>query len=283
MNSPHIQFADAQTDRELMRFVEKFGPVVVCSSRTEDREFPISVDVPGLEKVEIPGTRTILVARQNLDELRTERRAYRAALSLVAELKQGKKADLSRVREYVSVIADSVSNWPEQWERERKIRTGGQGFLVQPAWVFRQEDLKQVEWNKYHVFLERSDNPMRRALTIDPIAAAHDIICQLVNAYFLRVYLWGDAPVEAPDTDLAGGIRPILYYILRREYLRETRSVGICRNTDCRQLFEVERSGQEYCGDHCSRLQRQREYWERNGKRLRAKRHKRQESSRQDR
>src|SRR5205814_3356516 len=78
-------------------------------------------------------------------------------------------------------------------------------------------------------------------------------------------------PVEAPDTDLTCGIRPVLYYILRREYL-QAGGIAICRNTECRELFEIERFGQEFCGDLCSRLHRQREYWKKSGKQLRQRR-----------
>src|SRR5205823_2547734 len=36
--SPHIQFANAASDRRLVKFVQEFGPVVVCSLHTEERE-----------------------------------------------------------------------------------------------------------------------------------------------------------------------------------------------------------------------------------------------------
>jgi hypothetical protein len=81
-----------------------------------------------------------------------------------------------------------------------------------------------------------------------------------------------NTPVEAPGWDLTcSGIRPVLYYILRREYLHAS-GIGICRNIECRDLFDIQRSGQEFCGDACSRLQRQREYWQRAGKKLRKRR-----------
>src|SRR5437868_1832076 len=32
-NSPHIQFANANDDEQLIRFVQQFGPVVACSMR----------------------------------------------------------------------------------------------------------------------------------------------------------------------------------------------------------------------------------------------------------
>jgi hypothetical protein len=109
-----------------------------------------------------------------------------------------------------------------------------------------------------------------------PIDAGHYSICELVNAFSSLVYPWGKTPIEAPHWDLTCGIRPVLYYILRREYLLKARSIGICRNTDCRQLFEIERFGQEFCSEECSRLLRQREYWKKRGKTLRKRRSKRE-------
>src|ERR1700686_3687615 len=47
-NSPHIQFANAETDQELIKFVQSFGPIVVSSLRTEERPTPQVIDVPGI-------------------------------------------------------------------------------------------------------------------------------------------------------------------------------------------------------------------------------------------
>src|SRR5271165_5687145 len=57
-NSPHIRFANADTDQKLIRFVERFGPVAVDSLR---RDEPLA-----------------FVARQDMAELRKERQLYRA-------------------------------------------------------------------------------------------------------------------------------------------------------------------------------------------------------------
>lgn len=270
--SPHIQFANAETDEELIKFVRRFGPVVVSSSRTEERPTPHVIDVPGVEHFEYSSNRTVLVAHQVLEELRRERRAYRVALSLVSELQREKYADTHRIAENVSEILQNISKWPDQWERERQLRASGQGYLSQPAWLFRQDNLEHLEQYEYWASREKTDDPLREALAIDPIAAGHYSICELVNAFSSSVYPWGNTPIEAPNWDLTGGIRPVLYYILRREYLLKARSIGICRNTDCRHLFEIERFGQEFCSDECSRLQRQRDYWKKRGKKLRKRR-----------
>jgi hypothetical protein len=264
--SPHIRFANACSDRLLVKFVQEYGPVVACSLHDEERE--ISSDGPDGFR----DTLTVLVARQSLPELRRERVAYSSALALVSELQRGKQANISVIRQRVSDIIETVSLWPEQWEREQQMRASGQGYADQPTWRFQQDELRKIRlWGSY-VNREPSGDPIRDVLVgIDPIRAAHNVVCELVNAFSPHVYLWGNAPAEAPDTDLTCGIRPVLYYILRREYLKGS-GISICRNTECRELFEIERFGQEFCGDVCSRLHRQREYWKTAGKKLRKRR-----------
>lgn len=272
-NSPHIQFANADSDQKLVKFVQRFGPVVVSSLHTEERETPPN------GPFSFQSSETILVARQSLAELRSEHLAYRAALALVSELRRGKHSEIDILRRCVVETVENVSMWPQQWERERQLRAGGQGFAPEPQWLFRQGNLGYLDTYMYYATRERSLNPLGEtfaevvgeALLMSPTRASHNVICELVNAFGPIVYLWGDAPVEAPHWDLTCGIRPILYYILRREYLQGG-GIGICRNTECRDLFEIERFGQEFCGDVCSRLQRQREYWQNRGKKMRKQR-----------
>jgi hypothetical protein len=281
-NSPHIQFANAETDQELIKFVQRFGPIVVSSLRSEERSTPDVIDVPGVLHHEYSVDRTILVARQVLAELRSEHRAYRAALSLVSELQRGKYADTRKIGESVSEIIANISKWPEQWEREQRLLASGVGFASQPKWLFRQDNLEHLERYEYYASRERTGDLIEEALVMHPIDAGHYSICELVNAFSSLVYPWGRIPIEAPNWDLTCGIRPVLYYILRREYLVKARSIGICRNTDCRQLFEIERFGQEFCSEECSRLQRQREYWKKRGKTLRKRRSKPREATRRN-
>jgi hypothetical protein len=138
--------------------------------------------------------------------------------------------------------------------------------------LFRQLNLEYLLRFRYQATCESSGDRLSDLLRgADPVRAGHNVICELVNAFNPLVYPWGNAPVEAPGLDLTGGIRPVLYYMLRREYLHAG-GIGICRNTECRDLFEIERSGSEFCGDVCSRLQRQREYWRNRGKKMRKRR-----------
>jgi hypothetical protein len=266
-NSPHIEFANANDDQKLIRFVQHFGPVVVSSLREEERA--ISPEGP----FNFQTSQTILMARQDLTELRNERRVYHAALVLIAELRL-KKSNIQTIQDCILEIVKGVCEWPKQWERERQLRANGLGCAAQPQWRFGEDNLSHLETQRYLATRKNSGDPLRDALFgAKPAHAGHYVICELVNAFSPLVYPWGDSPVEAPNWDLTGGIRPVLYYILRREYL-QAGGIAICRNTECRDVFEIERSGQEFCSDVCSRLQRQREYWKKIGKKLRQRRSK---------
>lgn len=260
-NSPHIQFANADNSQKQIAFVRQYGPVIVSSSRTEERAIP--------SEFSYQMTETVIIALQNLEELEREHLVYRSAFVLLAELQRGKKSDIAIIRECASTIDKYVSEWPRQWKREQQLRANGQGYADRPQWLFGADNLEHLEIWAWNAMRETTGDELRDLmLGPDTIRAGHLLLCELVNAFAPVVYPWGDVPVEAPGLDLTGGIRPILYYILRREYLQRG-GVAICRNTDCRALFEIERAGQEFCGEECSRLHRQREYWRTRGKKLR--------------
>jgi hypothetical protein len=252
--SPHIQFANADTDEKLVSFVERFGPVVASSVRETLHSPP--GDVP-----------PILTADQSWQELRNERSLYRSALNLLSELEHRDKADVSVLRCCMADIADKVSDWPAHWSREQKLRE----FNKEPpiTWEFSREASHRVK-----LAAERRLSLGERIAgnSIAPvIRSCHDIICELLNAFRPWVYRWEDKPTQAPHRDLRYGIRPILYSILRMEYFR-TGSVAICANTQCLEAFAIDRAGQRFCTTECSRRQRQREYWAKSGKKLRKRR-----------
>jgi hypothetical protein len=234
-DSPHIRFANADTDEELIAFVRSFGPVVAKSVRMRG------------------GRRIIaLIAGQDLNELRKERLIYRAALGLVSRL-ENPIFDYAEARFFIREIAANINDWPRQWERECRERKG------QPHWRLSDDSVKRIE------YLSRG---LPDAL-LPPIIDGRIVICELVNAFPSMVF---PSPLEM-NASIRYGIRPLLYAILRRELLNP-HDTGICGNTQCRDFFEVERAGQQFCSPECSLHQRQRDYWKDRGKKLRAKRSK---------
>jgi hypothetical protein len=262
-NSPHVQFANANDVQKQVTFLGRYGPMIISSLQKEERDRQL--EGPFDFRLE----ETFLVARQNLSELMKDQLVYRSALFLIFELQKGKQSDIATVRRCISTIVDNVSGWPRQWERERRLRSDGLGYAPEPHWNFTQQNLEHLELWRWEAEAEPSGDPWKDAFRgLDPVRDGHCVICELVNAFVPLVYPWGKSPVEAPHWDIVAGIRPLLYYMLRREYL-SSGGISICRHSDCRNVFEIERSGQEFCDEDCSRLQRQREYWSNRGSRLR--------------
>jgi hypothetical protein len=93
------------------------------------------------------------------------------------------------------------------------------------------------------------------------------VLCELVNSFRATVF---PNPLEM-HSSIKYGIRPLLYALLRRQFINP-RDFSACANTQCRNFFNIERSGQRFCSDDCSTHQRQRTYWAKRGKKLRKKR-----------
>jgi hypothetical protein len=264
-NSPHVQFANAESHQERISFLKKYGPLVVCSFHKEDRPVRPEDSFDSL-------TKCVLVARQNAAELERDHLVYRSALVLTLELRRGEESDIPMIRKCITTIVNNASDWPGQWRRERRLRARRLGYSPKPQWNFGKKQLGVLKDWELDAMREPSGDPTKDALLMsDPVRCGHFVTCELLNAFTPIVYPWGNSAVEAPSWDLAAGIRPLLYYMLRREYLGAT-GISICRKSDCRKIFEIERSGQEFCDEECSRRQRQREYWHVRGKRLRKRR-----------
>lgn len=238
-DSPHISFANADTDEKLVAFVRSFGPVAAQSIRV-GFEPPIT-----------------MVAMQDMKELRNERSIYRAALALVTSV-EAPGFDFAEAQRLIQEIGTYISDWPRQWKRECSAQTKAHfGQTKEPLWKLSDDSLERIK--------QLGSGPP--GAWLPPNLDARIVICELVNAF--RPVLYPN-PVEM-NTSIRFGVRPLLYAILRREVLH-SHETGICANTRCRDFFEVERSDQQFCTPECSRQQRQRDYWNSSGKKLRIKR-----------
>jgi hypothetical protein len=236
LDAPHVAFANANSDEELIQFVERFGPIVAKTWKM----LPV-VAGPGKPKRGDPPMQLPMRARQDLGELRNEQKIFRSALALVAELgKRDSEFNFDEAQRRIAQIAEGIEVWPRQWSRERDQRQ------KVPLWRINGESIKRV------VGLARSE----RDRILAPQVGARIVLCELINAFPGLVF---PNPPEMHSYILYG-IRPLLYSILRREFL-QPREVAICANTQCRAFFEVQRVGQRFCNPLCSRRQRQREYW----------------------
>ena len=245
-DSPHISFANAASDDELIGFVRMFGPVVCKTCKVQSNH-----GQPDRLKAANSRFQMLMIARQDLRELRNEQRVYRAALGLVAELgKRDSDFSFETARQQITEITEGIRDWPRQWNRERKLKR-------HPLWRLRQDSLRKI------AALSRS-NPDR---ILAPQVDARIVMCELINVFPAIAF---PNPLEM-HFYLRHGIRPLLYGVLRQEFF-QPRDFGVCANSQCRAFFEIERSGQRFCNDLCSRRQRQREYWQNRGKTTRRER-----------
>ena len=238
--SPETYFASADTDEELIAFVRRFGPVVA-------KEYRCIYSDPDSGEPYLPFRQ---IARQDLRELRNEQTVYRAALSLVMQLKTA-DYDFDSAQRHIKIIAASIRNWPGQWERETSLGR------TEPKWKLHKESLERIDGLSL--------------LPRDPIlsdeVSGRIVICELLNAFPSTIY---PNPIEM-HSSIRFGIRPLLYSILRRQFIY-TREFAICENTECRNFFNIDRAGQTFCRPECSLHHRQRVYWQERGKKLRKKR-----------
>jgi hypothetical protein len=254
LQSPHIEFANADTDDKLVSFVERFGPVV-ASSYTESMQD--------------------IAAHQDMSELRDEQVIYSSALRLLSELQRQDEPNQDHIMKYVRDIVAKLRSWPDQWKRESGLRTPE---YTDPQWNFQPTSFDRIE--NFFLSAEVAYNrpapatPMEADMQAwinpasDPVRVGQYVLCELINAFPAKIQPMDQRrAVEWPEPDLSYGIRPLLYLILRRTWL--VGSVGICANGKCRRLFEIDRM--PYCSDECSRHERQRRYWNEKGSARRQK------------
>ncbi len=246
--SPHLVFANCESDTNLIRFVESFGPV--AASLFEEDEMPdwdwkLQVALQNDFQFPIFLTRH---AWQDMDVLRNEREIYSSALSLVVASRQKEDVDTSFIISNMERIVERISMWPAQWRRER--------LIGKPTWRFSEEDsqqanqllqqAKQINRSKWNPFTAKDD--------------ALELLLLVLNAFPVQLASWGPHLFEVPGTDLTFGVRPLLYFLLRQEVMKRIGAFNFCANDHCRKAFEIRRSGQLHCDADCSRMQRQRVY-----------------------
>jgi hypothetical protein len=240
--SPEMCFANAETDEKLIVFVRRFGPVVAKCV-----EF-----IPVVPERELRKPRSIahLIAQQDMRELRNEHAVYRAALALVMQL-QTTNYDYVSAQQHMKIIAANIKEWPRQWEREKFL--GG----AEPKWKLSKDSLERI------TSLSSAPRDPRLPAEVD----GRVVLCELLNSFRSTVF---PNPLEM-HSSIKFGIRPLLYSILRQQFIYP-RGFSICPNSECRNFFNIERAGQQFCSPECSLHQRQRDYWQNRGKKLRKKR-----------
>ena len=272
IRSPHITFANATTDQELLDFVREYGPIAPIGIKEIEPHIP-----EGASLQSIANSRDERWATEGISRLHRERQIYASALGLMSELRRGKrKANLGVIRKYISDIVVGVTVWRDQWENENRWRDANCPFPI--AWQFDSTRCDRLWHLKFAVEWEPPADDtgvaalLGKSLRIDPFTAGEMALCELINAFPAEIQCFNDHPIESlPIQAVSFGVRPCLYLILRREFLSGG-GTAICCNDRCNRFFVSERSGQVFCGADCSRQFRQRKYWSKAGSKRRKRR-----------
>ena len=234
---PHIQFANARDEDDLIRFVQDWGPVW---GRIEGKE-----------------TNKLSVL-QFLEPLRREHRFFSNAAKLLAEL--GK--DHPNVRN----IAQQIATMAES----RKAVWSGRSDPTLAAY----SSLARKRLDELHLLILKPDedlpssHPRKRI-----IYYGHETLCYVLNR-FPPVLVPDEGKVVELPQHQSEGIRPALYFMLREDYLR-ARKLKPCANDRCRNLFVLDGRSRECCTPACSKVVRDyRYYYHGEGRKKRLKRYK---------
>ena len=261
--TPHMRFANASDEDKLRAFTRRYGPVAgidpVYKRSGQNRE-------------------TICVL-ESVTGLKREQQLFSAAVRLSIELKRN-QADLKTL---ASVVADMAAIWTQpgpSWENpaegavlpEHPVRHGIR-VEARAGWFW-----KLASWKPFADFA--STEGAQGEVTMDTwLRGVHsprlkdfglDVLLLLLNQFLPTLERFDGNVAELPRYDRTG-IRGVLYWMLRYDVLRGL-GTQICQNSQCGQFFVVERSGQIFCCQECSRRERQREYWREAGRALRKNR-----------
>ena len=244
LRAPHIRFANAVSEEKIVEFVRTYGPI------------------NGLREAwkALPQRKyAALTVIESLQRIRRERMLFLAVLKLSRSL-LSKTEDIEGIRNALADMAHSVNQPGAEWERdaERKWHGTEYGF-------FLSQFALDVDggWPSG----VRLDDFLRGLKATTASECGWQILCRILNAFPPKLVPKSRGVVEIPPHERRG-ILAALYFMLRVDVLRRNK-IGTCEQRDCLKYFRTERYGQRFCSADCSRLHRQRDYWQRKGKEAR--------------
>jgi hypothetical protein len=113
------------------------------------------------------------------------------------------------------------------------------------------------------------------------IAKGRVLLCHILNAFPAKLTDYNGIPFEMPSEDVSAGILPVLYQLLRSDYLRDAR-IARCAWKDCTKWFRVGGHESPCCSPEHSLKYRQSKYYRVKGKAARELRKKEKEKKARD-
>jgi hypothetical protein len=175
-----------------------------------------------------------------------------------------------------SVVEFVVKQSLAELRRDQRIFSGAARLIAEiqkekpnADWVFEHySQLPESEGREFFFRIVESLRHRGSSLVTAACRRAEVPLCHLLDRFPARLQPAKQGPVELPplDTRFTGrGIRSILYFFLRLEYLRIERfGLGVCPR--CNDVFAKERRGAVYCQELCSKRHRSLGYYREHGR-----------------
>jgi hypothetical protein len=232
---PHVQFANAMTDDDLIAFVRKYGPV----NGNVSGPGPLSKD------------RSVIDVVENLQRLRKERNIIARAFGVLAALRDNDDIHIA------TGLADLMHTWSQQ--APSGTVELGEKFILDVLLRARTDGFRDNA-SDLEAFLGYLRGRQAQEY-------GWYFLSVMLNYFPPLIVPTAGGLVEMPHPEKSG-ILPVLFFMLRRDCLLG-HEIRMCAQRDCGRWFKVERGGQRFCSEECSQHQRQREYWARRGKKMR--------------
>lgn len=262
-NAPHTVFASAFTLPEQVAFVRRFGPVLASEIHY--------------------GEHDKLIAHQNLKILSFEQQSFSHIFDLtrlVNELNGYSRKALSGEKVYgkrwiiaepgnrnIASIAKEVEKRAKDFDsflENRNILTRGArnelddlralvskiDELVNPSPEDHLGELGDpTSWRSISSPFYAKDQ-MSKASSLDVFDQANELLCSIFNRFPVTLCYAAGMAHDLPEMN-PSGIRSVLYYMLRLEYLYH-REIRLCADPYCGWYFIPGRTSRMYCSDTCS-------------------------------
>jgi hypothetical protein len=253
----HLVFTSCTTNEALTAFVKKYGPVVADAES-------IVIRAPTHEA---RGARTVLSGTQRWEVLRREQGTFSAALELLGQLRSDKPEPQALFMTARDLVL-GTSFWIDLYEKESAKRSNNP-WQDRPSWSWSEKQQGQAQ---RLLTALRPDGARKSEERL--IVEASALLCHVLDAFPVRLTQLDGIPLEMPSEDVSFGIFPVLYFLLRCDYLWDAK-LARCAWKDCKRWFRVGSHDSQCCSEEHSLKHRQWVYYhEGKGKQKRQSRRK---------
>jgi hypothetical protein len=260
-NAPHIIFASAHTLPEQVAFVQRFGPVLASKIHYGDHD--------------------TVIAHQNLKTLSFEQQLFSRIFDLTrlvneltlfswnasqGEKEYGKRWVIAEPGNDIAFLAKEVEKRAKDFDaflKEREILTSGAhdelgelralvseiDELMNPSSEDHSEEpYDSSSWRNLSSPLYAKEQ-MSQESSLDVFDLANELLCNVFNRFPVTLCYSAGMAHDLPEMN-PSGIRSVLYYMLRLEYLYQN-EIRLCAHPYCGWYFLPGRTNRDHCSLTC--------------------------------